>query len=330
MRHRRHSRRDFVRGTLAGGAALGLGLGLGFRPGLLLADEPTGAPEAGPIGDYKISLAEWSLHKRYFASGDPAAANLGFPKDAKEEFGIDAVEFVNQFFKEKARDEAYLKELKQRADDQGVSCLLIMIDGEGSLSHEDPGRRKQAVENHSKWVDAARALGCHSIRVNTGDNYSATEVADAVDGCSALAEYAKSVGLNVICENHGGPSSDPDALLALVEGVGMENFGTLPDFGNFPTKGPRDEHDFAIDIYEAIARLMPYAKGVSAKSFHFDDDGREVFLDYPRIMKIVTDAGYDGHVGIEYEGNEMPEPDGILATKRLLEELRGSRYEPEG
>lgn len=326
MRYPHLSRRDFVRGTLAGGTFLGLGL----RPAFALADEPTGAPEAGPIGEFKISLAEWSLHKRYFASGDPAKANLGFPKDAQEEFGIDAVEFVNQFFKDKARDDEYLKQLKQRADDQGVSCLLIMIDGEGSLSDNDPAKRSEAVENHAKWADAAKALGCHSIRVNTGDNYSATEVADAVDGCSALSEYAKSVGVNVICENHGGPSSDPDALLALIRGVGMENFGTLPDFGNFPTKGERDEHDYAIDIYAATARLMPFANGVSAKSFDFDEQGHERFLDYPRLMKIVTDAGYDGHVGIEYEGQRLSEPDGILATKQLLEMLSGARYEPKG
>lgn len=322
------SRRAFLRETLTGGAALGLGLGL--RPGRSFAQEPTGAPEAGPIGEYKISLAQWSLHKRYFASGDPARANLGFPKDTREEFGIEAVEFVNQFFKDKARDEAYLKDLKQRADDQGVECLLIMIDGEGSLSHENPEQRHLAVENHKKWVDAAKTLGCHSIRVNTGNNYSATEVADAVDGCSALAEYAKSVGLNIICENHGGPSSDPDSLIALIKGVGMDNFGTLPDFGNFPSQGPREEHDYTIDIYDAIARLMPFAKGVSAKSFDFDDQGHEIFLDYPRIMKIVTDAGYNGYVGIEYEGGRLSEPEGILATKRLLESLSGATYEPRG
>ncbi|MEW4569880.1 sugar phosphate isomerase/epimerase family protein [Tautonia sp. JC769] len=328
MNSRNRSRRDVLRGALVGGAAFGLGLGL--RPGRLLAEDLSGAPEAGPIGEFKISLAQWSLHKRYFASGDTAQANLNFPRDTREEFGIEAVEFVNQFFKDKARDEAYLKELKQRADDQGVECLLIMIDGEGSLSHQDPEQRTQAVENHKKWVDAAKALGCHSIRVNTGDNYSATEVADAVEGCSALSEYAKSVGLNIICENHGGPSSDPDALIALIKGVGMDNFGTLPDFGNFPTQGPREEHKFAIDVYEAIARLMPFAKGVSAKSFDFDDEGHEIFLDYPRIMKIVTDAGYNGYVGIEYEGGRLSEPEGILATRDLLASLSGAKYAPKG
>lgn len=319
------SRRDLLRGTLAGGAALGLGL----RPGLLLASQDvSGSPGAGKIGDYKVSLAEWSLHKRYFESGDPAKANLGFPRDAREEFGIEGVEFVNQFFKDRARDESYLTELKKNADDQGVACLLIMIDGEGSLSDADASKRNQSVENHKKWVDAAEALGCHSIRVNTGDNYSASDVATAVDGCSALAEYGKSRGINIICENHGGPSSDPDALLALIKGVGMDNFGILPDFGNFATKGPRDEHDYAIDIYEAVARFMPFAKGVSAKCYDFGEGGGEVYLDFPRLMKIVTDAGYHGFVGIEYEGSRLSEADGIKAAKSLLDSLRGAQYSP--
>ena len=236
------NRRRFVRGALVGGAALGLGLN--GRAARLLAQEVDGSPESGKIGDFKISLAEWSLHKRYFASGDPAEANLDFPRTAKEEFGIDGVEYVNQFFKDKAKDEAYLAELNKRAADHGVTNVLIMIDGEGSLSDEDSAKRDEAVENHKKWVDAAAVLGCHSIRVNTGGNYSASNTEAAAEGCGKLAEYGKSKDINIICENHGGPSSDPDALIALIEAVGMDNFGTLPDFGNFPRRGRglRDRH----------------------------------------------------------------------------------------
>ena len=251
--------------------------------------------------------------------------NLDLPKVAREDYGIEAVEFVNQFFKDKAHDDAYLKDLKKRADDQGVTCVLIMIDGEGDLSTPNTDERMKSVENHKKWVDAASALGCHSIRVNTGSNYSPTDVTTAADGCGRLAEYGASHKINIICENHGGPSSNPDALLALMKAVGKDNFGTLPDFGNFP----RDKQGrFEIDVYDAIARMMPYAKGVSAKSYNFDNQGREVELDYARILKIVTDAGYHGHVGIEYEGSKLSEPEGIKATKKLLESLRGSEYTP--
>ncbi len=312
------TRRDLLRSGIAAGAALGLGL----RP--VMAADTIGQPKAGKIGDFKISLAEWSLHKALFAK-NATITNLDFPRIAREQYGIEGVEFVNQFFKDKAHDSVYLKSLKGRANDQGVTCVLIMIDGEGDLSAKNDAERSKAVENHKKWVDAAAALGCHSIRVNTGSNYSPTDVNTAAEGCGRLAEYGASNKINVICENHGGPSSNPDALIALMKAVNKPSFGTLPDFGNFPHQknGP-----YSIDIYDAIARMMPFAKGVSAKSYDFGSDGRETTLDFARILKIVTDAGYNGYVGIEYEGSRLGEPEGIKATKTLLESIRGANYQP--
>jgi L-ribulose-5-phosphate 3-epimerase len=307
-------RRRFLQGALAGASALGLGL----RPAG--AAEVTGKPAAGKIGDFKISLAEWSLHDTLFKG---KMSNLDFPAVAREKYGIEAVEFVNQFFKDKSKDASYLKDLKKRADDQGVTCVLIMIDGEGDLSAADKAARDKAVENHKVWVDTAASLGCHAIRVNTGNNYGSKENEAVADACSRLVEYGESRKISVICENHGGPSSDPDSLLPLIKRVNRPNFGTLPDFGNFP-KSKMGE--YTIDVYEAIARLMPYAKGVSAKSYDFGPDGREIHLDFARILKIVTDSGYKGYVGIEYEGKKLTEPDGIVATKKLLESLRGSYY----
>ena len=311
------TRRDFVRGALAGSAALALNI----RP--TWAAEVTGNPAAGKIGDFKISLAQWSLHKALFSK---QIDNLDFPKIAREQYDIAGVEFVNQFFKDKSHDSAYLKDLKSRANDQGVTCVLIMIDGEGDLSAESKDERAKAVANHSKWVDAAAALGCHSIRVNTGHGYSPTKTEAAAEACGALTDYGAKHKINIICENHGGPSSNPDALLALIKAVGKPTFGTLPDFGNFP-KNRQEKYE--IDIYNAIARMMPHAKGVSAKSYVFDESGQEKNLDYPRILKIVTDAGYHGFVGIEYEGSHLSEPEGIKATKKLLESLKGAQYTPK-
>jgi L-ribulose-5-phosphate 3-epimerase len=296
------SRRSFLKGTVAGGALLGLERALAAKP------EAAGA-------DFKISLAQWSLHRALRAK---KIDNLDFPKITREQYGIEGVEFVNQFFKDKAHDSAYLKDLKARANDHGVTCVLIMIDGEGDMSAPDKEKRNQAVENHKKWVDAAAALGCHSVRINTGEHYSPTDVGAVAEACSALTEYGSKHRIGIICENHGGPSSDPDALIALMKAVGNPNFGTLPDFGNFPKDGGK----YKIDIYDAIKRMMPYAKGVSAKSYDFDEKGQETTLDYPRIMGIVAAARYHGFVGIEYEGGRLSEPDGIKATKRLLEEIR--------
>lgn len=314
------NRRDALR------LAAGMGFATAFGQICLGDDTPSGKPKPGKIGDFKISLAEWSLHRRLFgADRDPAKVaerNLDFPKMAREEFGIEAVEFVNQFFQNKVDDSGYLAELKKRARDQGVKCVLIMIDGEGDLSAPDKAERAKAVENHKKWVDAALALGCHAIRVNTGNHYSPTNVADASEACGALAAYGKSNKIRVICENHGGPSSNPDALLALIKAVNSDHFGTLPDFGNFPKN---DAGAYAIDVYDAIARMMPFAYGVSAKSHEFKPDGTEAALDYARLMKIVTDAGYHGYVGVEFEGSG-PEPEGVRLTKTLLEKLRGAEY----
>lgn len=311
------NRRAFLKQSLAAGAALGLGAGR--SP----AADVSGRPQEGPIGDFKISLAEWSLHRALFSK---KITNLDFPGIAREVYGIEAVEFVNQFFKDKAHDSTYLRDLKKRADDAGVACVLIMIDGEGDMSAKSKEERGQAVENHKKWVDAAAALGCHAIRINTGHHYSAADVGSVAEACSSLVDYADRHKIHVICENHGGPSSDPDALVAVMKAVGKPSFGTLPDFGNFPRTPDRSR--YTIDVYDAIARLMPYAKGVSAKSYDFAPDGRESDLDYARILKIVTDAGYHGYVGIEYEGSRMSEPDGIRATKKLLESVRGATYRP--
>jgi sugar phosphate isomerase/epimerase len=309
-------RRAFLEGALASGAFLGVG------SRFALAADVSGRPKAGRIGDFKISLAEWSLHRALRAK---QIDNLDFPKIAREDYGIEGCEFVNQFFKDKAQDSTYLKELKKRASDVGVTCVLIMIDGEGDLSEPEQAARQKAVDNHKKWVDAAAALGCHAIRVNTGHHYSPTDVGAVADACGHLTDYGTQNGISIICENHGGPSSDPDAMVALIKAVNKASFGTLPDFGNFPSD---NKGNYKIDVYDAIARMMPFAKGVSAKSYDFGADGKETKLDYARILKIVTDAGYHGFVGIEYEGGRLSEPEGIRATKTLLEKLRGSDYQP--
>ncbi len=259
---------------------------------------------------FKISLAEWSLHKTLFSG---KLSNLDFPKTAKEDYGIEAVEYVNQFFAKKAKDEAYLNDLKQRASDLGVTNVLIMIDGEGNLGDPDNDRRTTAIENHYKWVDAAKFLGCHSIRVNAHSKGTPEEQAKLVtDGLRRLSEFAAAPGINIIVENHGGLSSNGEWLANVIKSVNMDNCGTLPDFGNFR----------GYDPYKGVAELMPFAKGVSAKSHNFNEDGNHVETDYVKMLKIVLDAGYHGYVGIEYEGSKLSEPLGILATKKLLEKVR--------
>jgi len=301
------NRRVFLQSAAAGvaGASLAVGTQNLFAAGSLTRS-------AKP---FDISLAQWSLHKALFAK---KIDHLDFAKITKEEFGIHAVEYVNQFFKDKAEDAAYLAEMNKRAADLDVKQLLIMIDGEGNLGDASLAKRMEAVKRHYKWVDAGKTLGCHSIRVNAASSGSyEDQVHRAADGLRSLSEYAKEAGLNVIVENHGGLSSNGQWLASVIEKVGMENCGTLPDFGNFNMGG--GQH---YDRYQGIQELMPFAKGVSAKSHDFDDNGNEIHTDYFRMMKIVLDAGYRGFVGIEYEGGKIDEYAGIHATKKLLERVR--------
>ncbi len=259
---------------------------------------------------FNISLAEWSLHRK-INKGD--LKNIDFPEYAAKNFGIYGVEYVNQFFKDKAKDMTYLKDLNNRAKDNGVKNVLIMIDGEGSLGDRDETKRLAAVENHHKWIDAAHFLGCHAVRVNAAGQGTKEEVkAQVVKSLSSLADYGKKGKISVIVENHGGISSHGDWLSDVLKTVGKKNCGSLPDFGNF----------YEYDRYQGVADLMPYAKGVSAKSHFFDEQGNDTGIDYKRMMDIVKKSGFKGWVGIEFEGDKISEDEGIKKTKALLERFK--------
>lgn len=293
-----HSRRSFLKDLTLGAAGT-----------LLLPSLISGAFAGEKKPFFKISLAEWSLHRTLNGG---KMTNLEFPEVAKKTYGIEAVEYVNQFFKDKALDYTYLRELNKRAEDNGVTNVLIMVDGEGSLAHVDEKSRHEAVRNHYKWVEAARFLGCHTIRVNTHGKGSPEEMAAAaVDSLGRLSEFAAQHKINVVVENHGGLSSNGKWLSGVLSQVNMENCGSLPDFGNF--------YDY--DRYQGVEELMPFAKGVSAKTHDFDAEGNETKIDYERMLRIVKDAGYRGHVGIEYEGGNLSEHEGIIASKKLLDRL---------
>jgi sugar phosphate isomerase/epimerase len=324
-----HNRREFLRSlglvTVASGIAGSVLESCTSKPST--SEQQTDSTAVAPVSKdpfFKISLAEWSLHRALQAK---QLDNLDFPAKAKNDFGISAVEYVNQFFMDKAKDTAYLTELKKRCDDNGVTSVLIMCDHEGSMADLNSKKRSQAVDNHRKWVDAAKFLGCHSIRVNCFGEGSREDVAKAgADGLRKLSEYAQTAAINVIVENHGGMTSDGKWLSGVISAVGASNCGTLPDFGNFCIK--REQGDMweskcleYYDRYQGVTELMPFAKGVSAKTYDFDADGNCVETDYSKMLPIVKQAGYTGYIGIEYEGGTLSEEDGIRATKKLLERI---------
>lgn len=298
-----------------------VGQSSGLLAGLYLpsALRTRAAREAEPA--FRISLAEWSLHKTLFRG---ELHPLDFPVVARRTYGIDAVEYVNAFF---LRSGDFTRELKRRADGEGVKSLLIMVDDEGRLGDPDESLRRDAVDRHKRWVDTARALGCHSIRVNARSAGAPDEQMRLMaDGLRRLAEHAAPGGIDVILENHGGLSSDGAWVAGLMKMVGNPRVGTLPDFGNWRQTewgGPDGGTKAAeFDRYRGVDLMMPYAKGVSAKSYDFDAAGNETSTDFERMLRIVKRHGYAGHVGIEYEGSRMSEQEGIVATKRLLERVR--------
>jgi sugar phosphate isomerase/epimerase len=327
------SRREFLKKSAGAGAT--------FLAAACTAEKEVIVEPQEPV--FKISLAQWSLHRGLFG-GDPGEKYgweeferlvktddypsvlagdidpLDFASMARRDFGIDAVEYVNIFFFDRAEDQGYMTELKQRASDEDVRNLLIMCDAEGDLGDPDQTARVQSVENHYKWVKAARFLNCHSIRVNAASDRQlpASEQAKlAADGLRQLCEFADDYEINILVENHGGLSSDPPWLIEVMNLVDHPRVGTLPDFGNFEIDEGRE-----YDRYKGVAELMPFAKSVSAKSYDFDEAGNETVTDFLKIMRIVLETGFRGYVGIEYEGTRLSEPEGILATKALLERVR--------
>jgi sugar phosphate isomerase/epimerase len=264
---------------------------------------------------FDISLAEWSLHRMLFAG---AIDHLDFARIARGAFDINAVEYVNQFFRDRVRDHAYLDQMRHRAEDAGVRSLLIMVDGEGLLGARSQGQRRRAVERHARWAEAARRVGCHAIRVNAhGEGPPDRQLLQAADGIRRLCDAADDHDIDVLIENHGGCSSDAAWLASLVDAVGHHRCGSLPDFGNF-----RGADGGPADAYRAVERLMPSARAVSAKTRDFDERGQETSIDFRRMLRLVTAAGYDGHVGIEYEGRRIGEAEGVRRSATLLRRVR--------
>lgn len=268
---------------------------------------------------FRISLAEWSLH-RAIRGGD--LTNLDFARVSKEEFGIDGIEYVSQLWEDKQAGAEYLAKVKKAAADAGVQNVLIMVDAEGALGDADDAARTKAIDNHKKWLEAAKELGCHAIRVNAQSSGSyADQLALAADGLGRLGEIADQYGLNVLVENHGGLSSNGAWLAGVMKRVGRPNVGTLPDFGNFCISGRGTPEAVWYDRYQGMEELMPFAKAVSAKSYDFNEAGDCIETDYYRVMKTVLNHGYGGWVGIEWEGDSVGEYEGIKKTKALLEKI---------
>ncbi len=308
------NRRNFLKSTGLATAALGLGL-----PQLSFSRPKADLP-------FKISLAEWSVNRLLFSK---QLDHLDFALEAKKN-GILAVEYVNQFFMDKAQDLTYLKEMNTRCQNEGITQVLIMVDREGMLGARSDTDRMKAVDNHKKWIEAAKFLGCHTVRVNGYSDIAwsqnPTDAAEASklvsDGIHKLCEFAEPHGLRIVIENHGGFSSNGKWLAETIRNAKHPLAGTLPDFGNFRI-GTMEGKPVSYDSYRGVNELMPLAAGVSLKPKVWDDAGNESNLDYARMMKIVLSHNYHGHVGIEH-GEREREWASIVEIRQILENLQKS------
>lgn len=245
-----------------------------------------------------ISLAQWALVDEVRAG---KWKTVEFAKIAREDFGINGIEYVNTLME--VTTETYLKTLKNNAHDHGVTNVLIMVDDEGDGCAETKEGRKQFVVNHRKWIDAAHYLGCRAIRTNCrGSELSARVSREeslkwAAESYNMLLEYAVPAKIQVLIENHGGLSNDPDWMVALMQAVNNLYFGTYPDWRE-------PSQDF--DNFEYLRKTVPFAKGMSYRNQPTDNL-------CVKMIKLCREAGYRGWYGIESSGREA-----IMKGKQLL------------
>ena len=303
-----HNRRRFIKNTALGIIALNSSM-------------PYSLAKSGIVSKARISLAQWSLNRAFFA-GELNPEH--FASIAAEDYQIKAIEYVSAFYADKGKDTAFWRKMRKYADDSGVESLLIMVDDEGELGARNDGKRTIAVENHYKWIEAVKILGGHSIRVNAFGKGSQKQLKAAlVEGLGQLAEFGQSMEINVLVENHGLHTSDAGYMVSIIKEVDNPYLGTLPDFGNWCLSNEwgsiQNPCDKRYDPYRGVSEMIPFARGVSAKSYEFDDLGEETRINYQQMLRIVKRAGYKGYIGIEYEGKHLSEPEGIRATKSLIE-----------
>jgi L-ribulose-5-phosphate 3-epimerase len=283
-------RRNFITKSMAAGAAG------------LLAPSVLSAPAGNPVQRVRkddISLAQWALVQEI---REGKWTTLDFPKVAREDFGLNGIEFVNTLFE--VPHMQYLNQLKRNADSQGVDMVLIMVDAEGDPCSREKKVREQYAINHRKWIDIAHYLGCHAIRTNcrgTNDMSGDDALKWATDAYGMLLEYAVPANISVLIENHGGFSNDPDWMVALMEEVGSLYFGCYPDWRQ---PGP----DF--DNVEYLRKTLPYSGGMSYRNQPTEELTAE-------MIRMSKDLGYSGWYGIESSGREAIKQGKELLTKYL-------------
>jgi len=233
-----------------------------------------------------ISLAQWALVQEI---RDGKWKTLDFPKVAREDFGLNGIEFVNTLFE--VPHVNYLNQLKKNADEHDVKMVLIMVDAEGDGCEPTKELRKQFVINHKKWIDIAHYLGCVAIRTNCRgpkDVDKNEALKWAVESYNMLLEYSVKANISVVIENHGGVSNDADWMVSLFKEVDNLYFGSYPDW-----RRPSD----TFNNVEYLEKMLPWAGGMSYRN----QPTEELTA---KLIQLCKDSGYKGWYGIESSGRE--------------------------
>jgi sugar phosphate isomerase/epimerase len=237
--------------------------------------------------------------------------------------GVSSVDLVNVLWYGHANDRPWLNEFKRMAKDEGVSFTCLMCDETGNLGSSAADKRAKAIELHKPWVDAAAELGCSQLRVNAyGDGSYLAQMEQNAESLNKLADLGGQYDLDILIENHGHPSSNAAWLAMVVEKTDRRRVGVYTDLDNFFMGGWSHNPQRRYDRIQGLLDLAPYTRGVSAKSYDFDEQGQETSINYLRCMKLLVDAGFRGSVCAEYEGEHLSEYDGSRLTVELVRNVR--------
>ncbi|MDP9380017.1 MAG: sugar phosphate isomerase/epimerase [Chloroflexota bacterium] len=261
----------------------------------------------------QLAVSSWSLRSHINNepswTGRPVGARdfpvYEFPRYVKETFGVDAVEVCEIHIPRP--DAARLDQLKESLQSSDVRVVNVPIDV-GDISQPDATKREHDLKLIEFWLDVAAYLGSPAARVNSGSG----NLESAIESYQRLARYGEQVGVRLVLENHGGLSADLGNIQRMLESV-PSNFGTSPDFGNFPEE----------KRYDGLALMVPRAAVVHAKTYDFNAAGEFHNFDFARCLSIVRDSGFDGYLSVEFEG-KGDQPQGVRQTIDLIRRLEPS------
>lgn len=235
---------------------------------------------------------------------------------------IKTIDLVNILFFSKVSDHSWLESYKRKADSLGLSFGCLMCDELGSLGSSSRTERRESLEKHLLWLQAASKLGCTMLRINAyGDGTYLQQLKQCSQTISSLADCANDYGINVVIENHGFASNNGAWLAMLIEHIGKDNVGVYLDFDNFFMGGWHHNPKRYYDRRQGIIDLAPYTFGVSAKSYDFNSLGDETTIDFKECIELLSEAKFDGVISAEYEGDTLSEFDGVEKTIRLIQKF---------